>query len=49
MADKFYHQQPCFCIPCRVLRDSGEKLPSAAIMSSDEKQKKPKAKRGKKS
>ena len=20
MADKLYHQQPCFCIPCRVIR-----------------------------
>jgi hypothetical protein len=25
MADRdFYHQQPCFCIPCRVLKESGE-------------------------
>lgn len=25
MADRdFYHQQPCFCIPCRVLKQSGE-------------------------
>lgn len=20
MADKLYHRQPCFCMPCRVLR-----------------------------
>ena len=24
MADKgLYHQQPCFCMPCRVMRKSG--------------------------
>lgn len=45
MADKFYHVQPCFCIPCRVIRKSGEKIPDSATIRSDEK---PKKKRGKK-
>ena len=48
MADKMYHAQPCFCIPCRVLRKSGEKLPTDVIIHNDEKPKKQKSKRTKK-
>jgi hypothetical protein len=38
MAEKMYHQQPCFCIPCRVMKDGKE--PKEKLT-----EKKPKAKK----
>jgi hypothetical protein len=45
MADKLYHIQPCFCIPCRVLRATPPKKPSASDTMASDEAKKPKAKR----
>jgi hypothetical protein len=46
MADKFYHQQPCFCIPCRVMKADGVKQPARQMEEPE--QPKKKAKRSKK-
>jgi hypothetical protein len=50
MAEKLYHQQPCFCIPCRVIRNQPKsKQPASDTIADDETpNKKPKGKRGKK-
>lgn len=41
MVDKFYHQQPCFCIPCRVMKAEGIKAPNRVDPVEKEKPKKP--------
>jgi len=45
MSDKYFHTQPCFCLPCRVLKqDKGERLPLKINNPAPEK--KPKKARG---
>jgi hypothetical protein len=42
MAEKLYHSQPCFCMPCRALRKAGDIPQQSAKLPDDEQPKKSK-------
>lgn len=33
MAEKFYHPQPCFCLPCKVIKANNLKPPTKEELS----------------